>query len=73
LSKSLPALDDLSAPEIFEIMRLPVIRLPPQNLHHAGKRAVMRFEIVARTCLPGILFICLFSGENRNYYLKFYQ
>jgi hypothetical protein len=65
--------DDLSAPEMYEILRMPVIRLPPQNLHHAEKRAVIRFEILARTYLPGILFIYLFSGGKWNYYLNFWS
>jgi len=68
LSKEIPVVDDLRDLEMYEIMRLPVIRLPPKNV----KRLYLCLEILCYSYSPGILFIYLFSGGKWNYYLKFY-
>ena len=68
LAKEIPAIDDLRDLEMFEIMRQPVIRLPPKKV----KKLFMRLEILCYSYSPGILFIYLFSGGKWKYYLKFY-
>jgi len=68
LSKEIPVVDDLRDLEMFEIMRMPVIRLPPKRLI----QLYMRLEILCCSYFQGCLFIYLFSGGKWNYYMKFY-
>ena len=67
LAKEIPMIDDLRDLEMLEIMRLPVIRLPPKNV-----KQYMRLEILCCSYFQGCLFIYLFSGGKWNYYMKFY-
>jgi len=68
LSKEIPAIDDLRDLEMYEIMRLPVIRLPPKTM----MQLFMRLEILCYRYFQGCLFIYLFSGGKWNYYVKSY-
>jgi hypothetical protein len=73
--KEIPAIDvidDLSAFEIYEIMRQPVISLTFQNERPVRKKADLRLKILCCSCSPNCLFIYLFSGEKWHHYLKFY-
>ena len=65
--------DDLRDLEMYEIMRMPVIRQPLKNERSVRKQANLRLKILCCSYLPGgFLFIYLFSGDKWNYYLKYY-
>jgi hypothetical protein len=73
LLQAIPAMiDDLSALEMYEIMRQPIISLTSQNEHTARKQADLRLEILCCSYSPNGFFVYLFSGEKWNYFLKFY-
>ena len=64
--------DDFYDLEMYQIMRLPVIRLP--DIHECSKRqkAVLSLEILVCSCFRKSVFIYLFQGKDwRFYYVKF--
>ena len=64
--------DDFSAPEMYQIMRLPVIRLPDNHGRSTRKKAVISLEILVSSCLQRSIFVYLFKGQKWNtYYVKF--
>ena len=64
--------DDFSAPEMYQIMRLPVIHLPDNHGRSTRKKAVISLEILVCSCLQGSIFVYLFKGQKWNtYYVKF--
>ena len=68
----LPAIDDLSALEIYQIMRMPVIPLPFKKEHPVRTQADLRLEILCCSCTPDCMFIYLFSGKDwQIYYANF--
>jgi len=65
-------MDDLSMLELYEIIRLPVIRLPVNHHHSIRKKTVIRLEILVCSCFNGSIFIYLFKGQKwSSYYVKF--
>jgi hypothetical protein len=66
LQKEIPAIDvidDLSAFEVYEIMRMPVIQLvngSPQK----PKQPLIRLKVFCCSCVRGCIFLNLFTGEN---------
>jgi len=64
--------DDFSAIEMYQIMRLPVIHLPDNLQHSKRNKSVIRLEILVCSCLRGSIFVYLFKGQKCNtYYVKF--
>ena len=64
--------DDFSALEIYEIMRLPIIHLPDNPQCPIRNKTVIRLEILVCSCLQGSVFIYLFKGQKwSTYYVKF--
>ena len=64
--------DDFSALEIYQIMRLPVIRLPDNPQCSIRNKTLIRLEILVCSCFQGSIFIHLFKGQKwSSYYLKF--
>jgi len=64
--------DDFSALEMYQIMRLPVIRLPDDHQHSKRNKSVITLEILVCSCLQGSIFVYLFKGQKWNtYYVKF--
>ena len=64
--------DGYCDPEVYQIMRLPVIRLP--NNHERSKRpkTVLSLEIFVCSCFQGSIFVYLFQGKDwKSYYVKF--
>ena len=65
ISGEYPAIDDLYKLEMFEIMRLPAIRLMKPT---KPKQPVMRLKPLCCSCFQGCIFLYLFSGEDRQFY-----
>jgi len=64
--------DDFSSPEMYKIMRLPVIRLPDNHGRSTRKKAVISLEILVCSCFRNSIFVYLFKGQKWNtYYVKF--
>ena len=64
--------DDLSALEMYEIMRLPVIHLPDNHGHYTRNKTVIQLEILVCSCFQGSEFIYLFQKQKwRSFYVKF--
>jgi len=64
--------DDFSALEMYEIMRLPIVHLPDIHLYSKRKKPVIRLEILVCSCLRGSVFIYHFKGQKwSSYYVKF--
>jgi hypothetical protein len=72
LAKEIPLIDDLRDLEMFEILKMPVVRLAFQNEHPVRKNVCMRLKIVCCSYFQGCSFIYLFSGENWIFYMKFH-
>jgi hypothetical protein len=72
LSKEIPPIDDLRDLEMYEIMRLPIIRLPFKKEDKAKNMIEMRLEVLCCSYSSDCSFIYLFSGDKWNYffYLK---
>ena len=63
--------DDFYDLEMYQIMRLPVIRLPDNEQINRPK-TVISLEILVCSCFQGSIFIYLFQGKDwRSYYVKF--
>jgi len=64
--------DNFSAPEMYQIMRLPVIRLPDNHGRSLRKKAVLSLKILVCSCLRESVFVYLFQGKDwSSYYVKF--
>ena len=64
--------DDFSAIEMYQIMRLPVIRLSDNHERTTRKKAVISLEILVCSSFRDSIFVYLFKGQKWNtYYVKF--
>ena len=64
--------DDFYDLEMYQIMRLPVIRLPDIHEQTNRPKTVISLEILVCSCFQGSIFIYLFQGKDwRSYYVKF--
>jgi len=65
ISGEYPAIDDLYKLEMYEIMRMSVIRLMKLE---KPKQPVMRLKILCCSRSQGCSFLYLFSGEDWQFY-----
>ena len=62
---------DFSSLEMYQIMRLPVIRLQDIHVCSKSQKTVLSLEILVCSCFQESIFIYLFQGKNwRSYYVK---
>jgi hypothetical protein len=68
LVKEIHLIDDLSAFEMYEIARMPVIQLANES-PQKPKQPLMRLTVFCCSCIGGCIFLNLFTGDNWQFYI----